>query len=142
MAEGWTTAMPGNSSSRVGALVPLCLVFLVSCGNNEPSQAGRVLDEARHAGRTAASFLAAEEDYFDDMDNGLTLTREEVRGRNTWMVWTGGNDRFWNAISTFSFGSVDFLQTLSSHPSRKVSRDNRWENLGVVNEPCFEKSID
>jgi hypothetical protein len=34
---------------------------------------------------------------------------------------------------------VDFLKTISSHPSLKFSRDNRWNYLGLVNEPCFEK---
>ena len=42
---------------------------------------------------------AADEDYFRDMDGGMGLSREEVMGRNMWIVWTGGNDRFWDAIS-------------------------------------------
>ncbi|HWF60279.1 MAG TPA: hypothetical protein VN666_08205 [Nitrospira sp.] len=32
------------------------------------------------------------------------------------------------------------MKTLSSHPSLKFSRDNRWHYLGLVNEPCFEKA--
>ena len=35
---------------------------------------------------------------------------------------------------------VDFLKTFSSHPGLKFSRDNRWNYLGLVNEPCFEKA--
>ncbi len=38
-----------------------------------------------------------------------------------------------------SYGTVDFLKTISSHPSLKFSRDNRWNYLGLVNEPCFDK---
>ena len=37
------------------------------CGDPEP---GTVQDEAMRAGRAAASFPAADEDYFADMDGG------------------------------------------------------------------------
>jgi len=92
------------------------------------------------AGRDAKSFPAADEDYFHDMDGGIGLTPNEIKGRNTWIVWTGGNDRFWDIIGVDSFGALDFLKTISSHPSLKFSRDNRWSWLGLVNEPCFEKA--
>jgi hypothetical protein len=63
-----------------------------------------------------------------------------VKGRNNWIVWTGGNDRFWNDLVNRSFGAVDFLKIISSHPKVKhLSRDTRWKYLGLVNEPCFEK---
>src|SRR6266446_2407210 len=119
-------------------LVPLLLVAPVSgCQRQRPQP---VLDEAFQASRHAASFPAADEDYFRDMDGGVALTADEIKGRNTWIVWTGGNDRFWDAISKKSVGTLDFLKTLSSHPKLKFSRDNRWNYLGLVNEPCFEKA--
>ncbi len=37
-------------------------------------------------------------------------------------------------------GTLDLLKTVSSYPSLKFSRDNRWNYLGLVNEPCFEKA--
>jgi hypothetical protein len=115
---------------------------------------GTVLDEAKAAGRAPESFPAADEDYFQDMDGGVTKTMPDadrqhaVKGRNTWIVWTGGNDRFWDKISVDSFGALDLLKTVSSYPGAvssdpndklKFSRDNRWYYLGLVNEPCFEK---
>ena len=121
----------------------------------------RVVDEAMQAGRSAASLPSSNEDYFKDMDYGLTKKPEQVRaildkyvpgitaddavnavvrGRNNWIVWTGGNDAFWDELSRRSLGNLDFLKTLSSHPSLKNSRDNRWSYLGVVNEPCFKKA--
>jgi hypothetical protein len=103
-------------------------------------QPGTVLDEARQANRPASSFVAADEDYFHDMDGGLTLTPEEVKGRNTWLVWTGGNDTLWNQLTISSFGALDLLKTISSHQGLNNSRDNRWNYLGLVNEPCFEKA--
>jgi hypothetical protein len=107
---------------------------------NKGPEPGTVLDEARIASRAANTFPAADEDYFHDMDSAMALTPDEVKGRNTWIIWTGGNDRFWDKIGVSSAGALDFLKTISSHPSLKFSRDNRWNYLGLVNEPCFEKA--
>ena len=115
------------------------VLSLAACGGREP-RPGTVRDEAMLAGRTATSFPAADEDYFHDMDGGLTLTREQIQGRNMWIVWTGGNDRLWDVLSVRSLGSLDFLKTLSSHPTLPYSRDTRWNFLGLVNEPCFRKA--
>jgi hypothetical protein len=119
--------------AALGILV--CRIFK----HDEPKP-GHVLDEARIAQRNAASLPAADEDHFHDMDGGVQLTPEEIRGRNTWIVWTAGNDRFWDKMVNASVGALDFLKTLSSHPKlTKYSRDNRWEYFGLVNDPCFEK---
>lgn len=131
------------------------------------SKIGNMKDEALLAGRMAESFPAAQEPYFVEMDKGvlkpghaqseetlslwakkLNLSVEEVResaikGQNTWLVWTGGNDRFWDDMANkYSFGSFDLLKTLSSHPSLGYSRDTRWSFLGLVNEPCFKKATE
>ena len=111
-------------------------------------------------GRGAESFPAADEDYFRDMDYGATKDPKQiaaalapyvpgiapdaavsavVKGRNNWIVWSGGNDRLWDVLSVQSAGILDFLKILSNHPSLDYSRDTRWRYLGLVNEPCFEK---
>jgi hypothetical protein len=123
-----------------------------------PVGSGLILDEALKANprRDASSFTAADEDYFHDMDrdrNGvIQLTPDEVKGRNTWIVWTAGDDRLWDVLGDTSAGAVDFLKVVSSHPSQYYSRScdparlaagtcrNRWEYFGLVNEPCFEKA--
>ena len=64
--------------------------------------------------------------------------REEVKGRNMWLVWSGGNDRFWTQMTDYTFGAFDLLKVVSSHPSLGYSRANRWNYFGLVNEPCFE----
>src|SRR4051812_35927464 len=131
--------MTRNVSRTLGSLVVLCLIALPGCHPKEqPSDL--ILDEARAVKRDVASLPAADEDYFHDMDGGVALSPDAVKGRNTWNVWTGGNDRFWDVISQKSVGTLDFLKTISSHPSLKFSRDNRWQYLGLVNEPCFEKA--
>ena len=111
------------------------LIF-TSCSSQ--TQTTEVLDEAKRAGRDVASFQHAAEDYFRDMDGGIALTAEEIKGRNMWNVWSGGNDRLWNAMSEYTFGAFDLLKIISSHPSLGYSRTNRWNYLGLVNEPCFE----
>ena len=63
------------------------------------------------AGRDVASLPAADEDYFHDMDGGVALTADEVKGRNMWLVWTGGNDRFWDVMTASTFGAFDLLKT-------------------------------
>jgi hypothetical protein len=103
------------------------------------------LDEAQRAGRSEASFPQASEDYYRDMDNGVALTPDEVMGRNMWIVWTGGNDRFWDGVSKNSMATFDLLKIITSHPSqtycdgRACNRDSRWTWLGAINEPCFDK---
>ena len=148
---------------RARLLLGAGLLALVGCGK-EPSVcgtgAGNVEDEALCVGRNADSLPGADEDYFADMDYGATKDPQGVaaalapyvpgispedavkaaaKGRNNWIVWTAGNDRLWDILSRESRGGLDLLKTISNHPSLKFSRDNRWQYLGLVNEPCFEK---
>ena len=130
----------------LAGLVVIALVALAFTLWPRAPRPGRVQDEAKRAGLTAERFLAAGEDYFHDLDRmpspegprALTLDREEIRGRNTWLVWTAGNDRMWDELTVTSFGGMDLLKTLSTHDSLDYGRQNRWEHLGLVNEPCFE----
>ncbi len=122
--------------------------------------AGNVLDEAKCVGREQESFPGSEDNYLADMDYGITHDPTEVaarlspfvpgitpdaavkaaiRGRNTWVLWSAGNDRMWDELSRVSAGTIDFLKTLSNHPILAYSRDNRWEHMGIVNEPCFKR---
>ena len=136
------------TSTRWRAIGVVLLLVLASAGvaffvwvrNRAPQGiAGEVLDEALGAGRDAATFPAADEDYFHDMDGGVPLTPGEVKGRNTWIVCSGANHRFWDGLSVTGYGALDFLKTISSHAAVKNNRDNRWEYLGLVNEPCYDK---
>jgi hypothetical protein len=106
----------------------------------EDARAQTVVDEARQAGRAAQTFPAADEDYFQGMDGGVALTPGEVKGRNMWVVWTGGNDRLWDKLTNLTYGTFDLLKVLSSYPGLKYSRDNRFNYFGLVNEPCFTKA--
>src|SRR5215468_3325976 len=110
-------------------LIVIAVLLLIALWPRGP-RPGTVLDEARQANRPASSFLAADQDYFHDMDGGVALSLDEVKGRN---AWTGGNDRLWDKLTVASFGALDLLKTLSSYPNPvssdpnhklKYSRDN------------------
>ncbi|HEX6769909.1 MAG TPA: hypothetical protein VF208_11205, partial [Candidatus Binatia bacterium] len=95
-----------NLRFRAGGVMLIPLLIMVGCGKKKPDF-GTVKDEALTVGRSAESFPAADEDYFKQMDGGVELTVNEVKGRNNWIVWTGGNDRFWDHLVNKSFGVVD-----------------------------------
>jgi hypothetical protein len=122
----------------------VCCIVLLGCHPEERS--GQVLDESRSAGYTVDDFSAAlgkpPKDHFHGMDGGIELSEDEIKGRNTWLVWTGGNDRMWDWIAMQSEGTFDLLKTLSSHPALKFNREKRWKHFGLVNEPCFEAGTD
>ena len=110
-----------------------------------------------------AFLQGSSDDYYREMDYGITLPENQIelqktlspffpgitaddaarraaRGRNNWIVWTGGNDRFWSYMTRATFGGFDLLKTISDYPTLASVRGNRWQNLGVVNEPCFTKA--
>src|SRR5271169_2623638 len=127
--------MPRTLTAGLCTSIGLLLLLAAGCGQNQP-QPGSVQDEALQVKRTADTFTAAGvdasgHDYLHDMDGGIALSPAEVEGRNTWIVWTGGNDRFWDVISVRSAGALDFLKTLSSNvpdsnPPLPAGRHNRW----------------
>ena len=154
--------MAPSTSLRLTALSLFSLLLLQGCGEAPlcGEGVGGVMDEALCVGRTADTLPGADEDYFAEMDYGISqrpaellarvapympgITAEEAvssfaKGRNNWIVWSAGNDKMWDEISHISFGNSDFLKIVTNHPSLAFSRDNRWQYMGVVNEPCYVK---
>jgi cytochrome c5 len=114
---------------RVGSRLLACaFLALASCRKNEP------IDEAKAAGKTTADFPQITADIFKPMDGGIHLSPEEIMGRNTWNLWSGGNQHFWNRAAQDSYGLIDLLKTLDN---RKYPRGERFKTLGLVNEPGF-----
>lgn len=128
-----------KASPAAPHLLAAILLAAIWVAGSAPARA-QITDEARQAGRSAQSLPPADEDYFHGMDGGVALSPDEVKGRNMWLVWTGGNDRLWDKLTNLTFGAFDLLKILSSSPGLKYSRDNRWTYLGLVNEPCFTKA--
>lgn len=97
-------------------------------------KATAVQDAAKLAGKTTADFPQTATRMLDKMDGGIELTEGERMGRNTWILWTAGNDAFWDHMANNSFGILDLLKTLSS------DRDTRFAYTGLINEPGFRKA--
>jgi len=158
----WTAAL------LVGlvAVVAIAGFFIVrSLIEPDSSAFGNVLDEAKKAGLDRSYFHAASDPYFAEMDKGLLLPpaagaayppeimqvakvaglepeavrQAAIRGQNAWIVWTGGNDRFWDFAARTAIGSFDLLKIISSHPTQAYGRSNRFRYLGLINEPCFKQ---
>lgn len=105
--------------------------YFVTCG---PAQ-----DEAMEAGIPVEHFRQGmyEPDFFRATDGGVAMTPAEIRGRNTWWIWTGGNEAFWDWLANNSFGTLDLLKTISSYPcspeqEKRVRRD--YDALGLSGE--------
>src|SRR4029077_18691479 len=115
--------------ARVGTcLFASTLLGFSSCKKNEP------IDEAKAAGKTTADFPQITADIFKPMDGGINLSAEEIMGRNTWNLWSAGNQHFWNGAAQDSYGLMDLLKILDN---RKFPRSERLKTLGFVNEPGF-----
>jgi hypothetical protein len=70
------------------------------------------------------------------MDGGVKLNEDEIKGRNTWVIWTAGNEAWWNYLAHSSFGNLDLLKTLDSR-----YRDRRFRYYGLMNEPDFKQAV-
>jgi hypothetical protein len=64
------------------------------------------------------------------VDNG---ERDAIRGRNTWLLWGGGNETFWNWLLQEGYGLTDFLILMDSR-----QRGSRFHDAGLINQPGFE----
>jgi hypothetical protein len=62
------------------------------------------------------------------------------RGQIAWLIWTGGNDRFWDYAANNTAGAFDLLKTVSSYKGMAYGRHNRFSWLGLNNEPCFTEA--
>lgn len=123
-------------------LLPALIVsslWLTGCsGGSNPcgEGSGKIKDEALCAGVKAEQMPGATEDYYADMDYGISKRPDELlkrlqpyfpdinqdeavkrfaRGRNNWVVWTAGNDRLWDELSRATFGNLDLLKTISNY---------------------------
>jgi hypothetical protein len=86
-------------------------------------------------GRKPEDFPELAADVFQKMDGGIQLKPEEIKGRNTWNLWCGGTEQFWERMSRESFGLIDLLKTIDSR-----QRSTRFKKLGLINQPGFRQA--
>jgi hypothetical protein len=89
-------------------------------------------DDAQAAGKTPADFPQTSSHAFDEMDSAIALSYEERQGRNTWILWTAGDQLFWDHIARLGFGTADLLKLIDSR-----NRGSRFKAAGLVNQPGF-----
>src|SRR5687768_2266510 len=93
------------------------------------------VDEAMAAGKTVADFPQSDHDYFPGLDGNVQLGPDELRGRNTWMLWTAGDEAFWDYRAQHSYGLTDLLKTIDSR-----RRGTRHRDMGLVSAPDTRKA--
>ena len=124
----------------------------------DEAKGGRTLRGTPVSRRTAECFPAEPRDLFWKMDwvanpeSGVLeplnfdengdgkiddSERDAIRGRNTWLLWGGGNEAFWGWLQEQAYGIHDFLILLDSR-----RRGSRFEDAGLINQPGFETSTE
>lgn len=59
-----------------------------------------------------------------------TLSESAIFGRNSWMIWCGGNEGFWDWLASENLGFIDLLKLVDSR-----NRGARFREAGLINEP-------
>jgi hypothetical protein len=118
-------------------VLALTLLFISGCDwwKKEPV----AQDEATRAGKNPADFPELDVDVFKGMDRtegkDLELSKDEIKGRNTWNLWCAGNEEFWDRVAREELGLFDLLKTLDSR-----NRDQRFKELGLINQPGYKQA--
>jgi hypothetical protein len=89
--------------------------------------------EDKADGRPPEALAEVTADVFKGMDAGAELGAAEIKGRNTWNLWTAGNEQFWDKVARDGFGLFDLLKTIDSR-----LRARRLEEFGLINQPGFK----
>lgn len=124
-----------TTTQLLGAAVTLCALGLVQSGCKPKAESPQVSLVDDGGGRKPADFPELAIDVFKEMDGGIALTSEEIKGRNTWNLWSGGNEQFWDRVAREALGLFDLLKTIDSR-----RRDDRFAEMGLINQPGFKKA--
>lgn len=81
-------------------------------------------------GRAVDPLLTPESELEPRRIEPAEFNASETLGRNSWMLWCGGNEGFWDWLATDSLGFVDLLKLLDTR-----QRSTRFETAGLINEP-------
>ncbi|MGH9417709.1 MAG: hypothetical protein ACRD01_13890 [Terriglobales bacterium] len=122
----------GGWHLRVAGAALLMLIAAAGACGRRPPQPAAVVDDAQAAGKTTADFPQTASPVFDAMDGAVVLSAAERQGRNTWLLWTAGDQVFWDGMARRGLGAGDLLKTVDSR-----QRPTRFRTMGLVNQPGF-----
>ena len=145
----------GTRAHRILILAGMSVLLAAGgCGKDEccecdklvPRDAIPIMDEAQMLGKTEADYPEESNPIWKYMDGDtpdvpgkhkvLELTPDEEKGRNTWLMWCGGNEAFWDWFADHSLGLCDLLKVLDSR-----DRGHRFEKYGLMSEPGFRQNL-
>jgi mono/diheme cytochrome c family protein len=133
----------------------ILLGFVTGCSQNIPPD--EALERVRREGGEYAAlnvdstsdewqkaaehyYPPAYRDYFEAMDSvgttkdrgttQLKLEPGQIVGRNAWVIWTGGNEAWWDWLARHGYGTIDLLKLIDDR-----SRETRFNRTGLINEP-------
>ena len=118
-----------NHANLIAAGLLIAAVF-TAC---KPKPVASLKDDG--GGRKPADFPELAEDVFKAMDGGIALSAEEIKGRNTWNLWCGGDEQFWDRVAREGMGLFDLIKTIDSR-----RRDRRFKELGLINQPGYRQA--
>ena len=85
-----------------------------------------------------ASVNGGPKDKYAYYGKGDAYTPDQKLGRDTWIMWTGGNEKFFR-LGSVTAGNlaipVEYFRLLDSR-----GRSTRFQRLGLVNEPNFRQA--
>ena len=110
-----------------------CTLTLLATAGCRPHSKSPFVDDG--SGRQPGDFPELAVNVFQPMDGGVALTDDEVKGRNTWILWCGGDEQFWDRMSRESYGLIDLLKTIDSR-----GRAGRFKEMGLINEPGYRQA--
>lgn len=127
-------------------------------GPLDEAMGGRTLKGTPITPRTPECFPAEPRNFFWQMDKVATgpngelqplnfdadgdgkisdKERDAIRGRNTWLLWGGGNEAFWGWLQEQGYGLTDYLILMDSR-----RRGTRFRDAGIINQPGFVANND
>ncbi|HEY5330048.1 MAG TPA: cytochrome c [Acidobacteriaceae bacterium] len=116
--------------------IVLCLAIIIVLATGWAVHRHRenaiVPDAARLAGRSVSDFPETVSHVFDEMDGAVPLSDAERKGRNTWILWTAGDETFWDTMARDGAGIGDLLRAIDSR-----QRATRFHDGGMINQPGF-----
>ena len=104
------------------------------CFPAEPRDVFWQMDKVPNQKTGALEPLNFDENADGKIDDG---ERDAIRGRNTWLLWGGGNETFWGWLQERAYGITDFLILLDSR-----RRGSRFTDAGLINQPGFIANTD